>query len=401
MSASTTRRILIAGGGIGGLTLALALLRHGFEVEVYEQAPALREIGAGLHVSSNGMLVLAALGVADQVMASAARPHRREIRLWNTGQSWTTFDPGAGATAAYGHPHVTMYRPDLLDVLAQAVQAAAPEAIRLGRTVVGCSQDENGAVLHFADGGHASGDLVVGADGIHSVIRSTLHGADDATFTGLAVWRGVIPAARLPARLADPIAANWIGPGRHVVQYPVRRGELINFGGVVERDDWRSESWTTPGTRADMRADFTGWHADIQTLIDAIEQPFVWALKLRRPLTRWSCGRITLLGDACHPTLPFLAQGAVMAIEDGFVLARALAAHGADVVSALRAYEAARQERTACIIEGSAANTRRFHNPALADPAGAQAYVEREFAEAQLRERFDWIYRYDAGTVPV
>ncbi|TWT12821.1 FAD-dependent monooxygenase [Reyranella sp. CPCC 100927] len=401
MNARARKRILIAGGGIGGLTLALALLRRGFEVEVYEQAQALREVGAGLHVSSNGMLVLAALGVADRAMALAATPRRREIRLWNTGQSWTTFDPGAEANATYGHPHVTMYRPDLLEILAQAVQDAAPTAIRLGRTVVGCTQDASGAVLHFTDGNQARGDVLVGADGIHSVIRRALHGADDATFTGLAVWRGVIPADRLPDDLVRPVAANWIGPGRHVVQYPVRRGELINFGGVVERDDWHSESWTTPGTHADMYRDFTGWHADIRTLIGAIEQPFVWALKLRRPLTQWSRGRITLLGDACHPTLPFLAQGAVMAIEDAFVLARALEVYGSDVVSALRAYEAARQERTARIVEGSAANTRRFHNPALADPSGAQAYVEREFAEPRLRERFDWIYRYDASTVPV
>ena len=401
MAARARKRILIAGGGIGGLTLALALLRRGFEVEVYEQAQALREVGAGLHVSSNGMLVLTALGVADRVMTLAATPRRREIRLWNTGQSWTTFDPGADASAIYGHPHVTMYRPDLLEILAQAVREAAPTAIRLGHTVVGCTQDGSGAALHFADGSQARGDVLVGADGIHSAIRRTLHGADDAAFTGLAVWRGVIPAERLPAALARPVAANWIGPGRHVVQYPVRRGELINFGGVVERDDWHSESWTTPGTHADMRRDFSGWHADIQALIDAIEQPFIWALKLRRPLRQWSQGNITLLGDACHPTLPFLAQGAVMAIEDAFVLARALAAHDSDITSALRAYESARQERTARIVEGSAANTRRFHNPALADPCGAEAYVEREFAEPRLRERFDWIYRYDASAVSI
>jgi salicylate hydroxylase len=285
-------------------------------------------------------------------------------------------------------------------VLAEAVQAA-PGAIRLGRRASGCSQEGGRAALHFADGSVAEGDALVGADGIHSVVRAALHGADNAEFTGLVAWRGTIPMERLPRRLARMVASNWVGPGRHVVQYPLRNGELMNFVGVVERDDWLEESWTTPGTHEAMRADFEGWHEDVHALISAIPQPFLWAMKLRRPLPVWSADRITLLGDACHPTLPFLAQGAVMAIEDGFILARALEAHGADVAGAFRAYEAARQERTARVVNGSADNTKRFHNPALGDPAGAQAYVEREWAEDRLRERYDWMYRYDATKVAV
>ena len=390
--------ILIAGAGIGGLVAALALARRGFAVSVHEQAAVLREVGAGVQISANGMRVLAALGLSDRILALAAHPERREIRLWNTGQAWTAFDLGSVSLATYGQPYVTMYRPDLLDVLIDAVNEAAPGAIRLGHRATGCAQEGDQAVLRFEGGGEARGDALVGADGIHSAIRATLHGADHAEFTGLVAWRGIIPMASLPERLARMVASNWVGPGRHIVQYPVAGGRLMNFVGVVERQDWQEESWTTPGTHADMLADFAGWHDDVGQLIRAIPQPYLWALKLRPPLPEWSRGRITLLGDACHPTLPFLAQGAVMAIEDGFVLARALDAH-TDIPAAFRVYEAARQARTARVVHGSAETTKRFHNPALADPAGAQAYVEREWAEEKLRERYDWMFRYDATTV--
>ncbi|MDO9714662.1 hypothetical protein Q7A36_40715, partial [Paracraurococcus sp. LOR1-02] len=181
----------------------------------------------------------------------------------------------------YGHPYVTLYRPDLLAVLAEAVEAAAPGTIRLGRRAAGCADEAGRAVLRFADGAAAEGDALVGADGIHSAVRAALYGPGEAEFTGLVAWRGVIPMERLPRRLARMVASNWVGPGRHVVQYPLRRGELMNFVGVVERDDWLEESWTTPGTHAAMRADFAGWHDDVQALIDAIPQPYLWALKLR------------------------------------------------------------------------------------------------------------------------
>jgi len=394
-------KIIIAGAGIGGLTAALSLIQRGFEVEVYEQASELREVGAGVQVSANGMLVFHELGLAPRIMAEAAHPERREVRMWNTGQAWTAFDLGAVSVQKYGHPYVTMYRPDLLNILSDAVSAAAPRTICLGRRAIGCESRGEHAILRFADGGHAEGDALIGADGIHSVVRATLHGSDHAAFTGLVAWRGVIPMDRLPARLARSVASNWIGPGRHIVQYPLRRGLLMNFVGVVERDDWHEESWTTPGTHEDMKADFAGWNDDVQSLISAIPQPYLWALKLRRPLPSWSVGRITLLGDACHPMVPFLAQGAVMAIEDGFVLARALEAHGRDIPGAFLAYEAARLERTSRAVNGSADNTNRFHNPMLGDPATAQAYVEREWAEERLLERYGWLYHYDASAVEV
>jgi len=394
-------KIILAGGGIGGLTAALSLIKRGFEVEIYEQAPILREVGAGVQISANGMLVFRELGLSARIMEEAAHPERREIRMWNTGQAWTAFDLGTVSVQTYGHPYVTMYRPDLLDILSDAVTTTAPGALRLGHRAVGFEVVGERVVLRFNDGSTAEGDGLIGADGIHSVIRAGLHGSDNAEFTGLVAWRGVIPMEVLPSHLARLVSSNWVGPGRHVVQYPLRRGTLMNFVGVVEREDWREESWTTPGSHADMLADFAGWHDDVQTLIKAIPQPYLWALKLRRPLPSWSVGRITLLGDACHPTLPFLAQGAVMAIEDGYILSRALEAHGGDVTAAFRAYESARHERTSRVVIGSADNTKRFHNPLLGDPLAAQAYVEREWAEERLRERYDWMYRYDATAVAV
>lgn len=397
---NTKPKVIIAGAGIGGLTAALSLLKRGFVVEVYEQAPQLREVGAGVQVSANGMLVFDKLGLTSRIMAEAAHPERREIRMWNTGQAWTAFDLGTISVQTYGHPYVTMYRPDLLDILAEAVSSLSPDTIKLNYKAVACENMGNHVRLTFADGSFADGDVLVGADGIHSIVRATLHGTDNPEFTGLVAWRGVIPMDTLPGRLARNVSSNWVGPGRHIVQYPLRRGALMNFVGIVERDDWTEESWTTPGSHEDMRADFVGWNKDVQDLINAIPQPYLWALKLRKPLPQWSEGRITLLGDACHPMVPFLAQGAVMAIEDGYVLARALDAH-ADIAQALQAYEAARVERTSRAVNGSADNTKRFHNPALGDPTSAGAYVEREWAEDRLLERYSWLYHYNADNAPV
>ena len=392
-------RILISGGGIGGLTAALALLKRGFDVDVYEQAVELKEVGAGLQLSANGNRVLYELGLGEALQQLSCETKAKEIRLWNTGDTWKLFDLGAVSVERYGFPYFTVYRPDLLTVLAAAVRALKPEAIHLKSRGTGFEQDASGVTL-LLEHSRARGDVLIGADGVHSNIRQGLFGADKPEFTGLMAWRGVIPMAKLPAHLHRLVGTNWVGPGGHIVHYPLRAGQLMNFVGVRERSDWQIESWSVRGTTEECLRDFTGWHDDIQTMIRTIDIPYKWALMHRPPLPQWSMGRVSLLGDACHSTLPFLAQGAVMAIEDGFVLARALEAAD-DPAEALTRYENARRARTTRMVEGANANTKRFHNPELVSVEGARAYVDREWTEAKVKERYEWLFTYDAINVPV
>jgi salicylate hydroxylase len=373
----------------------------GCDVEVYEQAAQLKEVGAGLQLSANGTRVFYALGVGDELKALSCEATGKEIRLWNSGETWKLFDLGAVSIERYGFPYFTVYRPDLLGVLAAAVRREKADAIHLGMQCIGFSQDEKGVRLRFKDHPDVIGDALVGADGVHSRIRQGLFGPDKPQFTGIIAWRGIVPLERLPTHMSRMVGVNWVGPGGHVVHYPLRAGRVMNFVGALERSDWQVESWSARGTTAELAADFKGWHEDVHALIGNIPVPYKWALMVRPPMERWTVGRVTLLGDACHSMVPFLAQGAVMAIEDGYILARALTEGDADVPSRLLRYETARRERTRRAVEGSAANITRFHNRALADPVKAREYVNREWAGQNVAERYEWLFRYDVTTAAI
>lgn len=388
-------QILIAGAGLGGLTAALALQARGYQVRILEQAAQLRELGAGIQLSANANRALYQLGLGKALERVASPAAGKRIRLWNTGQTWPLFDLGGQSVERYGYPYMTIYRADLHQVLVDAVLARDPQSIELNARVETVTQDDDGVTVTMADGSTRRGDILVGADGVHSQVRAALHGQTQASFSGALAWRGVILAERLPAHLREPYAVNWVGPGAHVIHYPLRRGELVNFVGILERDDWQVESWTQEGSIEECARDFNGWHEDVQTLIHALDIPFKWALMLREPLAQWTRGRVTLVGDACHPTLPMLASGAAMAIEDGYILARCLEELSGDVNQALVRYQDMRTERTARVVRGSAENAKRFHNPELAHAAGAASYVDREWNEDRVRERYDWLFTYN------
>ncbi len=391
--------ILIAGAGLGGLTAALALIQRGHRVRVFEQASDLREVGAGVQLGANGTRILIALGLEPAMQQVVCAAAGKEIRLGTTGQTWPVFDLGETSVQRFGAPYWMVHRGDFHRVLLEAVRLADPDAVRPGNAAIGFDRTADSVTLHLANGDHAAGDLLIGADGVHSRIRTQMFGQGAARFTGIMAWRGLVPMDRLPPHLRRMVGANWIGAGGHVVTYPLRRGELLNFVGVVERDDWRVESWNEPGTQQECLHDLRNWHDDVKTIIRCIDTPYKWALLGREPLDRFAQGRVCVMGDAAHPTLPFLAQGANMALEDAVVIARCLEL--SPPAEALARYQAARLERTAAIVRGSADNTKRFHNPALGNPEGAAAYVEREFQADKVSQRYDWLYDYNALTVPV
>jgi salicylate hydroxylase len=395
---SAKPRILVIGAGIGGLTAGLALLQRGFAVSIFDQAAQLTELGAGIQIAPNGARVLRALGLGAELETVGVKSGVVELRLWNTGQQWKMMEHGTKAASRYGAPHYTLHRADLQAALLAAVTEADPAALRLGERCIGFEQSGTGVTAIFESGERVAGDVIIGADGIHSVIRQGLFGADRPVFTGFVAWRGLCPAVKLGPVLMRH--GGWLAPSSHIFHYPVRNRELLNLIAVVERDDWQHESWTDRGTHQEWLGDFPGWHADARAMIEAVEQPFKWALMVREALPRWSIGRASLLGDSCHSTLPFLAQGACMAIEDGAVLARCLEAFE-DAETALRRYEIARRERTAAIVQASLDQKDRLHGDSLHDPEAARQHVDRKWDVTRTEALYDRIYGYDALTVAV
>lgn len=383
-------KVLIAGGGIGGLTTALSLARKGHEVAVFEQAAELGETGAGIQLSPNCTRVLHDLGLEQALRSSAFLPEGAQFRHWRSGVVISESRLGSDVVERYGSPYYHMHRGDLLRVLADSAAAEPLISLHTSAGVTGFNQSDRSVSLSCDNGNH-DGDLLIGADGIHSVIRAALWGDEAPTFTGNVAWRALVPVERLPAGLIRPMSTVWWGPGKHFVHYYVRVGALVNCVCVVEKQGWEVESWAAQGDHSELKTDFAGWHDDIQQLIDHVDRDslFKWALFDRAPMSQWGIGRVTLLGDACHPTLPFMAQGAAMAIEDAAVLAGCLD-KGGEIDASLRRYEDLRRQRTARIQTGSRRNATVFHL------RGIKAWLRNRAAGPAGSRTMDSLYRYNA-----
>jgi salicylate hydroxylase len=382
--------VLVAGGGIGGLTAALCLAKRDLAVTILEQAGTIGEVGAGIQLSPNATRVLFDLGLEPALAAVAFRPEATEMRHWRTGRCIATTPLGEVATRQFGYPYFHVHRGDLIAALESAVRSNP--RIRLSTsTRVERIRDAGDRVVVESAAGSASADLLIGADGIRSVVRTQLFGPEQPVFTGNIAWRLLIPAEVLPQGMVRPVATAWWGPGAHVVHYFVRRGELVNCVFVREQRGWEVESWTEPGDPEELQAAFSGWHEQIRTLARHArrETLFKWALFDRTPMPAWGRGRITLLGDACHATLPFMAQGAAMAIEDAAVLSACLDAD-TDVARALHRYEGLRKARTAGIQLGSRRNAEVFHM------RGLKAWLRDRAAGRAAANRLQAVYGYDA-----
>ena len=371
--------VAIVGAGIGGLALAAFLRKLGMEARIYEQASQFARVGAGIQMTPNAMKVLRGLGVEERLCEVAYQPPFARSREWDTGRVTSEMPVKGAMLAQFGAPFLFLHRADLHAALESQVPR---ECVDLNRKLVGISQSGNGVTLSFADGTRVTADAVIGADGVHSTVREALLGPENPRFTGRVAYRTTFPAALMGENRITPARTKWWGPDRHMVVYYVNRreDEVYFTTSTPEEADWRTrESWSSEGDLAVLREAYRGFHPEVQNLLAAAPKVHKWALMARDPLPRWGEGNITLLGDACHPMTPYMAQGAASALEDAAVLSRCL--KGADrdgVAEAFARYEAIRRPRATSIQSQSGKNTWLKES---AEPA--------------------WVYSYDAWTMPL
>ena len=369
-------QVAIVGAGMGGLAAAATLRQVGIDVRVYEQASRFARVGAGIQMMPNSMKVLRGIGVEERLRKTAFAPYSHLNRVGDSGEMTNELPM---PESLYGAPYLCMHRGDLHDALASAVPA---DIIHLGKKLVGLEQKGGRVKLAFADGSTAGADAVIGADGVHSLVREILLGADKPVHKGRIAYRAVFPASLMGGRTIRPSRTKWWGADRHIVIYytTAAMSELYFVTSVPEPAEWLTpESWSAKGDVRELRRAYEGFHEEVRTVLDACPDCHKWAILERDPLPRWSDGRVVLLGDACHPMTPYMAQGAATSIEDAAILARCVQMDGDDVSAAFKRYEAHRKPRTSRIQAISSANT----------------WLKSGEPDTS------WLYGYDAWTVPL
>ncbi len=392
-------KIAIVGGGIGGLTAALALSQNPHDITVFERSAGIREIGAGVQISPNAGRLLHSLGLGAAYAEISVNPHRVVLRRWQDDSIIRATDLDASFISQHQVPLANVARNELVEILGTAVADCTNVKLKFSTHVVAVEPGESSSVVLFADGSSQSFDLVVGADGIHSTVRPCVGGIDKPRFSGSVAYRAIVPRSAVEDLPID--VTNRMGPDRHVVSYFIGRNRShLNLVCISPEESWETESWTEQGTKEDLFSRFEGWSPEFLSLLARVEEPvFKWALYDREPLDQWGIGTTTLLGDACHPMLPFMAQGSCQAIEDAVVLARCLVdTDVSDTALALRRYENARQARTAQVQTSSFMNRDLFH---MVD---GQEQKDRDMFFSLTppgMSILDWVYEYDALTVAV
>ncbi len=384
--------VVIIGAGIGGLTTGLALQGGGAKVSIYEQASTLSEVGAGLTLASNGTLILQHLGLGAVLDDLGVVPGRGAVKDYRNGRTLVDIPRGTTQVERFGAPYCQIHRNDLHQALVAAVQSADRNCLHLGCSLEDFGQDDRGVTALFANGQTARGDVLIGCDGIRSAVRARLFGGEDPRFTGYVAWRGLVPIERFAASALVPDSAVWIGPGHFLTRYKIRRGELLNYVAIARTRTWVEEGWSVRSTVESLMSEFRDFEAGARAILMATppDQCFKWGIFDRDPLPAWTRGRVTLLGDAAHPTTPFLGQGAAMALEDALVLSRALLAAGS-VTEALARYEQARVARANFVLLASRENG---INLTTTDPDRYDEATHRNEESLDLAS-------YNAVTVPV
>lgn len=388
------REIIVIGAGIAGLASAIALAQRGAAVRVLERAPALREVGAGIQIGPNAVAVLEALGLRDAAETRADLPRAIGLRDDATGRQIARIPLGQDCVARYGRPYWHFHRADLLEVLAEGAEEAGVE-ICLGEEVAAVENATSGGAVTLSGGRQGHAEIVVAADGLRSRVRTTRFSGTPPRYTGHVAWRGVVKSDSLPQDFLSGTTCVFMGPRRHLVTYPLRKGTLRNFVAIEERETWATEGWMELDDPTNLRAAFEGSGPEVRTLLEAVDRTFLWGLFDHAPLPSWVSGHVVMVGDACHPTLPFLAQGAAMGLEDAWVLAAELDT-ARDIESGLRAFEARRKPRTTRIQRASARNGRIFHlGPGLRQVTHLGMSAASALMPGALLSPFDWLYGAD------